>query len=77
MVDVWSLGVVIYAMTIGFLPFTDTQQINKMRKGVKFNDAKQKISCVLKDLLLKILVSEPEERLSLVRILQHQWFIDA
>lgn len=65
---------VIYAMTVGYLPFNDSKQIEKMKRGVKFHSAKQNISETLKDLILKILVNKPDARPSLVEILQHSWF---
>ena len=66
----------IYAMNVGYLPFTDTKQIEKMKRGVRFNGAKQNISDALKDLILKILVNEPQQRPSLFDIMHHRWLRD-
>lgn len=60
-------------MTVGYLPFNDTKQIDKMKRGVQFNSAKQKLSNALKDLILKILVNDPTQRATVDSILHHHW----
>ena len=73
--DIWSSGVVLYAMTTGFFPFrgvNETQLHENILSGVfpKYKD----ISNELNDLLTKILNINPKKRISLKNILLHPWF---
>jgi len=73
-VDVWSLGVVIYTLIIGKPPF-ETTDIKLTYKKIKENDFSfpdnAPISENAKDLIKKILITEPEKRLTLDEILMH------
>ena len=74
-VDIWSAGIVLFAMLSGTLPFQDENEVKQYQKIIK-----GKFRCPLsmsknaKNLIENILKTDPKERYTIFRIKKHPWF---
>lgn len=65
-VDIWSCGVILFAMICGHLPFCDTETNTLFKKILSCNyKIPTHVSPEAKDLISKLLVLSPEKRLEL------------
>jgi len=75
MVDIWSSGIILYAMICGYLPFEDANNdvlYKKITEG-KFH-LSNSISEPAKDLIRCILNTDPNKRNNINQIKNHPWF---
>jgi calcium/calmodulin-dependent protein kinase I len=77
-VDMWSVGVIIYILLSGYPPFYDDSPPKIFKKITEakfdFNDPVwDEVSDSAKDLIRKLLVRNPEDRLSADECLSHPW----
>ncbi len=75
-IDIWSSGIVLYAMLCGFLPFEDKDNEILFKKIRKCKlEFPHHISLISKDLIKKILVTNPDKRISIKDIKRHPFFL--
>ena len=75
LVDIWSSGIILFAMICGYLPFEDADNdilYKKITEG-KFAIPKY-VSEQGKDLLRKVLNVDPCKRYNIAQIKKHPWF---
>lgn len=74
-VDVWSCGVIMFALICGFLPFEDPDT-SKLYKKILSGEFKipSFVSKAATSLLHKILNTDPEKRFKLSQVQEHEWF---
>jgi calcium-dependent protein kinase len=78
MCDMWSIGVIIYALLCGYPPFdgkSDTIILAKVKRGsFNYNGAEwNSVSAEAKDLISHLLVVQPDGRLTAEQALSHPW----
>eukprot|EP00483_Globobulimina_turgida_P008294 UN08310 len=83
MADVWSYGVCLFIMSIGYPPWTQPDERNKLFQTIVLE---KDLGCVLhawkrsnyihdsmKDLLQKIFIVDEKNRISTNDIIKHSW----
>lgn len=77
-VDVWSAGVVLYAMLYGNFPFkaANVEELETLIVQGEYT-LPEDISVEARDLIAKILRPNPQQRLTITEILAHGWMKDA
>ncbi|GMI81516.1 CBL-interacting protein kinase 25, SNF1-RELATED PROTEIN KINASE 3.25 [Hibiscus trionum] len=74
--DIWSCGVILYVLLAGFLPFQDENIMKMYRKVFKAEfECPPWFSTESKRLISKLLVPDPEKRITIPAISRVPWFL--
>ena len=76
LIDIWSSGVILFAMLCGYLPFEDKNNEILFKKIVNCKvDYPDYLSFMSVDLLKKILVPDPNKRITIPEIKKHPFYL--
>ena len=77
-VDVWALGIILFAMVHTYLPYDDPNLNRLFRKIISLNvKCKKDLNPQIADLIERMLEKDPEKRITISQIIEHPWVMPA
>jgi len=74
--DIWCCGIILYAMLCGFLPFEGDDNPILFRNILECDpEMPDWLSIISRDLIIKILNPDPDERITLEEIKRHKFYL--
>ena len=75
-VDIWSCGIVLFAMLCGYLPFDDKNDDKIIFKKIVECEVKYPffLSDISKDIINKLLIKDPNKRINMRKIKIHPFY---
>ena len=75
-IDIWSTGIILYAMVCGYLPFEDEDNDILFKKILECKlDFPEDLTHNCIDLMNKILVTKPDKRITIDEIKEHPFYL--
>ena len=75
-IDVWSTGIILFAMMCGYLPFEDPDNDVLFKKILAGRlHYPSHLSPLAKDIMKRILVKDPEKRIKIEEIKEHEFYL--
>ena len=75
-IDIWAIGIILFAMICGYLPFEDPENDKLFDQILKAElDFPSHVSELCKDLIKKILVTDPNKRITINKIKEHNFYL--
>ena len=75
-IDIWATGIILFAMTCGYLPFEDPDNDKLFELILKAKlEFPSHLSEICKDLIKKILVTDPHKRITINKIKEHEFYL--
>eukprot|EP01041_Mallomonas_annulata_P003909 gene3909-7796_t len=80
-IDIWALGVIVFVLLCGCLPFDDdsakieTESDARMKFTLRFPRWASNLSLPAKDLLQRLLAVDPKDRIQAENALRHPWVV--
>ena len=75
-IDIWATGIILFAMVCGYLPFEHSDKDKLFEQILKAKlDFPDHLSDSVKDLISKILITDPNKRINIEQIKKHSFYL--